>query len=137
MDATSGRSLVVVASLQAATALGALLCSPIAAIAAAAIGVLAVGRYAAVAYFAATIGSRSRSGLHIAAASAWILGLFALLAAVAAVLVRARPALPWAIAAVFAGPVGMTIVALGTGIRQLTARGSGQRGGAAHSGGGK
>jgi hypothetical protein len=137
MDAISGRSLLVVASLQAATSLAALLSSPIAAAAAAAIGVLAVGRYAAVAFFAATMGRGSRSGLHVAAASAWILGLFALLAAVAAVMVRARPALPWAIAAAFAGPVGMSILALGTGIGSLVSRHPAQGGGAAHSGGKK
>jgi len=137
MDPTSGRSLLVVAALQAMTALAALLSSTTAGIAAAAIGILAIGRYTAVAYFAATMAPGPRSGLRFVAASAWILGLLALLAAVAAVIARAKPALPWAIAAAFVGPLGMTFVALGTGIRQLAARNTVHGGGKALPGGEK
>jgi hypothetical protein len=137
MDATSGRSLLVVASLQAATALAALLASPTAALAAAAIGALALGRYAAVAFFASTLGPGSSQGLHVFAASAWVLGLLALLAAVAAVLARARPALPWAVAAALAGPIGMSALAFARGIGSLSSRPPIHRGGAARTGGRK
>jgi hypothetical protein len=137
MDATSGRSLCVVASLQAATALAALLSSPIAALAAGAIGALAIGRYAAVAYFARSLGPGSRPALHLLAATAWFLGLLALLVAVVAVLVRARPALPWALAAALAGPLGLSALALGSGIGSLGSGRPAPRGGAAPSGGNK
>jgi hypothetical protein len=128
MEATTGRSLLVVAFLQAATALTALLSSPTAALAATAIGALAVGRYAAVAYFAASMGPSSRAGVRAFAASAWVIGLAALLVAVAAVAVRARPALPWAVAAALVGPLGMSALALGAGIGSLAS---------AHTGGKK
>jgi hypothetical protein len=124
--AISWRSILLVASLQAALAIAALLSSPTAAIAAAAIGVLAVGRYFAVACFTATLGSDSKAGLRAFAGSAWAIGMLALAVAVAAVAVKARQALPWAALAAFAGPVGMSAMAFGTGIGALV---SGRPGG--------
>ncbi len=121
MGTESARSILVVAFLQAATALAALSSSPTAALAAGAIGVLAVGRYVAVAYYASTLCSTARAGLRALSASAWMIGLAALLAGVAAVAVRARPALPWAVAAALAGPIGMSLLALGSGIGVLAA----------------
>jgi hypothetical protein len=121
MDSVSGRSIVIVASLQAAIAAVALSSSPTAALAAAAIGLLAVGRYAAVASFVATMGPGPKAGLRVFAGSAWMLGLVALAVAIAAVALRARPALPWAVAAAFAGPIGMSFLAFGSGIGALAA----------------
>jgi hypothetical protein len=121
MDSVSGRSILIVASLQAAIALVALTSSPTAAIAAAAIGLLAVGRYAAVAFFAATMGPGPESRLRVFAISAWMLGFVALAVAVAAVAMRARSVLPWAVAAAFAGPIGLSFLAFGSGIGALAA----------------
>jgi hypothetical protein len=134
MDALSARSLLIVAVLQASVSATALVSSRTAALAAGAIGALALGRYAAVAFFASTIGSSARAGLRAFAASAWVLGLAALVAAVAAVALRARPALPWAVAAAFAGPFGMSALALGSGLCSLSA-GRTASGGAGRSGG--
>jgi hypothetical protein len=119
MGSASGRSILIVASLQAAVVLAALASSPTAALAAAAIGLLAVGRFASVALFAATMGSGPKAGLRSFAGSAWALGLVALAAAIAAVAVKARPVLPWAIAAALAEPIGMSLLALGSGIGSL------------------
>jgi hypothetical protein len=124
MVSTSGRSVLLVAALQAAIGLAALASSPAAALAATAIGALAVGRYAALAFFAQSLGPGGRAPLRAFAVSAWILGLFALAAAVGAVAIKARPALPWAVAAALAGPLGMSILAMGTGIKALTASGA-------------
>jgi cobalamin synthase len=129
MDALSRRSLLIVASLQASIALTALLASPTAAVAAAAIGILAVGRYVAVACFAATLGSRAKAQVHILASSAWVLGMMALAVAVAAVALKAKPALPWAIAAALAGPFGMSALAFGTGLGAVVAGRTGRTGG--------
>lgn len=135
MDALSARSLLIVAVVQASvSAAAALVSSRTAALVAGAIGALAVGRYAAVAFFASTIGSSTRAGLRAFAASAWFLGLAALVAAVAAVAMRARPALLWAVAAAFAGPFGMSALALGSGLRFLSA-GRAASGGAGRPGG--
>ncbi len=119
MDAMSRRSLLIVASLQVSIALTALLSSPTAALAATIVGLLAVGRYAAVAGFAATLGSDTKALLHLLATSAWVFGMLALTAAVAVVALKARPALPWAIAAALAGPFGMSALAFGTGLGAL------------------
>jgi hypothetical protein len=121
MDPLSGRSILIVASLQAAIALAALASSPVAALAATAVGLLAVERYAAVAFFVATMGPGSKSRFRVFAGSAWLLGFVALAVAVAAVAVRARPALPWAAAAAFAGPIGLSALAFGSGIGALVA----------------
>ena len=119
MDALSRRSLLIVASLQASIALTALLSSPTAAIAATVVGLLAVGRYAAVACFAATLGSNTKALLHLLATSAWVFGMVALAAAVAVVALKARSAVPWAVAAALAGPFGMSALAFGTGLGAL------------------
>jgi hypothetical protein len=139
MDAVSNRSIATVACLQAATAIAALLFSPTAALAVAAIGALALGRYVAVALFARAIGSGGKALMRFLAVSAWVLGFAALLAAVAAVALKAKGSLPWAVAAAFAGPLGMSALAFGSGISALAAsRPRLQRnapGGAGHSGG--
>jgi hypothetical protein len=127
MDPKSGRSILIIASLQAATALAALASSPAASLAAAAIGLLAVGRYASIAFFAATMGPGPASRLRFFAASAWAIGLLALIVALAAVALRLRAALPWAVAAAFAGPVGMSVTAFASGIGALAARTGGAR----------
>jgi hypothetical protein len=120
MDALSLRRLLVVALLQAAVCLAALFASRTAALAAGVVGVLALGRYAAIACFASMMGHSSRAGLRALAASAWIFGLAALVAAMAAVALRSKPSLPWAVAASFVGPLGMSALALGSGIVALS-----------------
>jgi hypothetical protein len=129
MDALSARSLLIVASLQASVALTSLVSSRSAALAAGAIGILALGRYAAVAFFASTLGSVAKASLRVMAASAWFLGIAALVAAVAAVALRERAALPWAVAAAFAGPQGMSAMALGSGISAAARAASGGKSG--------
>jgi hypothetical protein len=135
MDAVSWRSIAIVASLQAAVSLVALTSSQAASLAAATIGVLAIGRYFAVAAFAASLGSCSnRTVLRALAGSAWMLCMVALAVALAAVLVKFRSALPWAVAAAFAGPFGMSALAFGSGLRALISSRPAHNG-AAHSGG--
>ncbi len=112
MDALPARSLLIVAVLQASISLAALLSSRTASLVAAAIGLLALGRYAALAFFASTMGSPAKAPLRPFAGSAWVLGLLALVASIAAVALRVRPALPWAVAAAVAGPLGMSALAL-------------------------
>jgi hypothetical protein len=129
MDTASLRNIVLVASLQAAVAITALASSLTAAIAAAVVGAVAVGRYIAVACFAATLGKDARAVLRVLTASAWILGLFALAAAIAAVALKARPALPWAVAAALTGPFGMSALALGEGLGALFSAREGHSGG--------
>jgi hypothetical protein len=119
MDSAIGKSLLVVVSLQTAIAVTALSSSPEAAIAAAAIGALAIARYGSVSFFAASLGTGDKLGLRTLAGSAWVIGLMALGAAIAAVAVKARPALPWAVAAAVAGPIGMSALAFGTGLGEL------------------
>jgi hypothetical protein len=116
MEAFPVRSLLPVAALQASIAMTALILSPRAAFAAAAIGALALGRYAALAVFAATLGPGANGKAHSLAASAWALGFLALLAGIAAVALRVRPALPWAVAAAFAGPLAWSGMAVATGL---------------------
>jgi hypothetical protein len=123
MMSIPGLSILTVAVLQGAVALLALSASPAAAAAAAAIGVLALGRYGAVSLFASSVCERRGGAWRLVAASAWALGLLALGAAVAAVAVKAPAALPWAAAAAFAGPVGMSVLALGSGLGALAAGG--------------
>jgi hypothetical protein len=131
MDSVSGRSVLLVASLQAAISIAALSSSPASAIAASAIGALALGRYLALALFARTVGAGAGLQARFLSASAWILGLAAMLAALAAVALRAKPALPWAVAAALAGPLGMSALALGSGVGAVAAgrRASGHAGG--------
>ena len=112
-----------VAALQAAVSLIALSSSPRAAAAAAAIGVLALGRYAALALYASSVCGRRAAAGRPLAASAWILSIMAVGAAIAAIGVKAPGLLPWAAAAAFAGPIGMSVLALGKGIRALAAGG--------------
>ena len=138
MGSASGRSILIVAFLQAAVALASLASSPTAALAAGAIGLLAVGRFAAVALFAATMGPGPKAALRAFAGSAWLLGLIALAAAIAAVAVKERPLLPWAIAAALVEPIGMSLLALGSGLGSLALGRVAQRApaeGAGHSGG--
>ncbi len=112
-----------IAALQAAVSLIALSSSPKAAAAAAAVGALALGRYAALSLFAqAVCGRRGPSGRFLAA-SAWFLSLAAMGAAIAAIGVKAPGLLGWAAAAAFAGPAGMSLLALGSGIRAFAAGG--------------
>jgi hypothetical protein len=118
-----GLSILTVAVLQGTVALAALSSSAAAAAAAAAIGILALGRYGAVSLFATAVCERKGGALRALAASGWLLGLLALGAAVAAVAVKARPALPWAAAAAFAGPIGISLLALGSGVGALAAGG--------------
>ncbi len=125
MDALSFRRLLVIALLQVAVFLAALFTSRTAALAAGVLGVLALGRYAAIACFASMIGYSSKAGLRALVASAWIFGLAALIAAVAAVALRSKPSLPWAVAASFVGPLGMSALALGSGIAALASRPAG------------
>ncbi len=137
MDALSARSLLIVALLQASISLAALLSSRDAALVSAAIGVLAIGRYASLAFFASTMGRAAKSNLRVFAASGWILGFAALVAAIAAVALRVRPALPWAVAAAVAGPLGMSALALYSGVGALiggSRRASGHSGATGHSG---
>jgi hypothetical protein len=129
MDSAVLRSLLVVASLQAAVALTAIASSSAAAVAAGAVGVLVLARYGAVAFLAATLGPGAKAGLRVFALSAWFLGLLALGAVLAAVAVKARLALPWAIAAALAGPLTMSAIALGTGIGNLASARAGHPGG--------
>jgi hypothetical protein len=122
MDSVSARGLITVAAIQAAVAAAALLASsPSAAVIAASIGLLAVGRYASIAFFAAGMSPGPASKYRAVAASAWIIGFLALVAAVAAVALRLREALPWAVAAAFAGPMTMSVLALASGIGSLAA----------------
>jgi|GEM_PF-1919553 len=120
MDRVPARGLVIVAAAQVAVALAALLYSSLTAVAAAAaVGVLAVGRYLSLSLFAHTMAPGSDGRLRLIATSAWALGFIALLAAVAATAVRFRPALPWAVAAAFCGPIAISILALGAGVGAL------------------
>jgi hypothetical protein len=123
MISASGRSILTVAVLQGAVALLALSASPAAAAAAVAIGALALGRYWAVSLFATSVCERKGRAWRLLAASAWAIGLVALGAAIAAVAVKARAALPWAAAAAFAGPIGMSLLALGSGLGSLAVGG--------------
>jgi hypothetical protein len=111
--------MLVVAFLQAAIALTALTASRGAFVAASAIGVLAIARYGSLALFSSTLGSGAKSGLRILSVSSWLLGLMALGVALAAVAVKARPVLPWAAVAALAGPLGMSVLAFGTGLGRL------------------
>jgi hypothetical protein len=129
MDAVSIRSIAIVAGVQITIALVALANSPLAAVAAAAIGVLALMRYVAEAFFASTLDSSAKAGLRLFASSAWILGLIALGVALVAVAVKAKPALPWAAIAAIAGPFSLSIFALGTGIGRLASARPGHAGG--------
>ncbi len=122
MDALPARSLLIVAVLQASISLAALLSSRTASLVAAAIGLLALGRYAALVFFASTMGSPAKAPLRPFAGSAWVLGLLALVASIAAVALRVRPALPWAVAAAVAGPLGMSALALLAGLGVVGAR---------------
>jgi cobalamin synthase len=139
MGTVSARSILVVASLQAITALAALSSSTAAALAAAVIGVLAAGRYLALSCFAATLGSSEKAVFHALAGSAWAFGMMAMTAAIAVVALKASLVLPWAIAAAVAGPLGMSALALCSGIRALfsnrSAAGRPASAGAAHPGG--
>lgn len=119
MDASSSRCLKAVVAVQAAVALAALLGSPKAAIAAACVGLLATARYVALAAYASTLLSPAKARLRPFVGSAWMGGIVALGAAVAAVAVKARPALPWAVAAAVAGPLCMSLLAVGEGIGAL------------------
>jgi hypothetical protein len=123
MISAPARSVVAVAAIQAAVALAALADSGAAAAAAAAVGILALVRYGAVSLFASSVCGRGGSAARLVAGSAWILGFLALGAAIAAVAVQARAALPWAAAAALAGPVGMSLAAFGSGIGALAAGG--------------
>lgn len=123
------RSMLVVASLQAAIALAALTASREAFIAASAIGVLALARYGSLALLSSTLGSGARSGLRVLAGSSWFLGLMALGVALAAVALKARPVLAWAVASALAGPLGMSVLALGTGLGRLAGPRLGHSGG--------
>jgi hypothetical protein len=129
MVSMSGKSVILAASLQALVALGALASSPAAAITAASIGVLAVGRYAAMAAFASSLGSGRGGAFRVMAMSAWLLGLAALVAAMAAVAIKYSPQLPWAVAAAFAGPLGFSALALVEGFAGLASRRAGHPGG--------
>jgi hypothetical protein len=120
MNVVSARSILVVAALQATVALAAMPASATAALAAAALGALALARYIALSAFVASMGP-SKALPRALAASAWILGLAALLAGIVAVALRARPALPWAVAAALVGPLGMSMLALGSGLGALVA----------------
>lgn len=119
MDAIRARSVVAVAVIQAAVALSALFCSPSAALVAFSVGLLAIGRYVSVAFFAASMKPKSAPLARALAASAWGLGFVALLVLVAAVAAKAKADLPWAVAAAFAGPLGLTLYAAGSGLGLL------------------
>jgi len=119
MDSVSARGLIAVAAIQAAISAAALLASPAAAVASLAIGVLVVGRYLALSLFARAMAPGTDPRLKVFATSAWVLGFAALLAAVAAVAVRYKPALPWAVAAAFAGPIGMSVIAFASGLGSI------------------
>jgi hypothetical protein len=122
MDSVSVRGLIIVAAIQTAVAVAALLASsPPAAIIAVSIGLLAVGRYASIAFFAAAMAPGPAARFRFFAASAWIVGFLALVAAIAAVALRLREALPWAVAAAFAGPMAMSVLAFASGIGALAA----------------
>ena len=125
MDALSLRRLLAIALLQATVFFAALITSRTAALAAGVVGVLALGRYAAIACFASMMGYSTKAGLRALAASAWIFGLAALVAAIVAVAMRSKPSLPWAVAASFVGPLGMSALALGSGIAALASRPAG------------
>jgi hypothetical protein len=129
MDAVSIRSIAIVAGVQLTIALIALSCSPLAALAAGAIGVLALMRYISEVFYASTLGSRVKSALRLFAGSAWILGLVTLGVALVAVAIKAKSVLPWAIAATIAGPFSFSVFALGTGIVKLTSSRPGHAGG--------
>jgi hypothetical protein len=121
--------MLVVVSLQTAIAVTASWASREAFVAAAAVGILAIVRYASLSFYAATLGSAAKAALRLLAISAWAFGLLALGAALAAVAVKAKPVLPWAIAAALAGPIGMSILAFATGLGQLAGPRLGHSGG--------
>lgn len=121
MDAISVRSIATVAGMQTAIALAALFCSPLATAVALAIGLLALMRYISVAFFASTMGQGSRRLPRFLASSAWALGFVALLIALVAVAIKAKALLPWAVAAAFAGPFGLSVLAFGSGLGALVA----------------
>jgi hypothetical protein len=137
MDRKTGRSILIIVALQSVTALAALLSSPLASLAAAAIGLLAVARYASIAFFAASMGPGPAAKYHVFVASAWILCFLALVVALVAVALKARAVLPWAIAAAFIGPVGMSVQAFGSGLGAIATgrRDATMRRDAARSGG--
>jgi uncharacterized protein YhhL (DUF1145 family) len=105
--------------MQATIALVALFCSPLAAAVALAIGLLAFVRYIAVVFFVSTMGKCAHQWPRFLATSAWSLGFIALLVALVAVAVKAKVVLPWAIAAAFAGPFGLSVLAFGSGLSAL------------------
>jgi hypothetical protein len=119
MDAIRFRSIASVAAIQAVIALIALLNSPQAAAAAFAVGLISVGRYVAVGFFASSMEPGSSPVARSIAISAWALGFVALLILLAAVAAKAKTLLPWALAAAFAGPASLTLIALGSGLGLL------------------
>ena len=121
MDAISVRSIATVAGMQAAIALAALFCSPLAIAVALAIGLLALVRYISVVFFASTMGQSAPRWWRFLATSAWSLGFVALLVALVAVAIKAKEVLPWAVAAAFAGPFGLSVLAFGSGLGALAA----------------
>jgi hypothetical protein len=129
MDSVIVKSMLVVASLQAATAITASQASREAFVAATAIGVLAFARYSSLAFYAVSMGPGAKGALRGFALFAWAIGLLALGAAIAAVAVKVRPALPWAAAAALVGPFGMSALALVTGLGRLAGPRLGHSGG--------
>lgn len=123
MSSAAAFGLISIAAIQAAVSLIALSSSPKAAAAAAAIGVLALGRYAALSLFASSVCDRRGRLGRLPAASAWILSLAAMGAAIAAIGVKAAFLLPWAVAAAIAGPACMFLIALARGVAVLAAGG--------------
>jgi hypothetical protein len=107
--------------MQAGIVLAALFCSPLASVVALAIGLLAFVRYVSVAFFASTMGQCTHRWSRYLATSAWSLGFVALLVALVAVTIKDKEVLPWAIAAAFAGPFGLSVLAFGTGLGALAA----------------
>lgn len=127
------RSIVLVAVVQAAVAVYASFISLTALVICLLIGMAALGRYLALAAFSSSMTRKNDQLLRIIYLSLWIFAFLALFAILAAVIIKAKALIPYAVSAAFVGPVSLSLLALGAGIAGFVANRPGARTG--HSGG--
>jgi accessory gene regulator protein AgrB len=117
------RGLAAILAVQAALVLIAASASSYAVLVCAVVGILALGRYAAVSLFASCVCAHRERRAKVFAVATWVLFFVALGAVIAAVGVKAGDLLPWAAASACAGPIVLSMLALGSGIGELAAGG--------------
>jgi hypothetical protein len=88
--------------------------------AAAAVSVLAMGRYAMMAAFVRALAARGGSGSSLLAGGAWLIALLALAVVLAAAGKRGGGAAAWAAAGACVGPAGLFLAAAFLGLRSAT-----------------